>query len=319
MKAIVTEKYGNSDVIQIKEVNQPVLADDHVLVRVKAASINYGNLALLTGKPFLARFVFGLTKPKFAIPGGDMSGVVEAVGSNVAKFQEGDEVFADLSGAGWGSFAEYVSVPESVLVRKPVNLSFEEAAAVPMAAVTALQALRDKARVQPDQKVLVYGASGGVGTFAVQITKALGAKVTAVCSTRNVEIVRSIGADTVIDYKVEDFTKKSDQYDVILGTNGNQPISVYKSKLRPGGMFICVGGSGSQLFQSMVRGVTNSKQIKTFLHRPKTEDLVYVRELIEAGKVKPVIDRSYTLAEVPEAFTYFAEGHAQGKVVIQIQ
>ena len=216
MKAIVYNKYGPPDVLELKEVEKPIPKDNQVLVKVHAASVNYGNLVLLKGKPFLARFAFGLLKPKYSIPGGDIAGRVEAVGKNVKQFQPGDEVFGDLSGCGWGGFAEYVSVPENVLALKPANMSFEEAAAVPMAAVTALQGLRDKGKIQSGQKVLINGASGGVGTFAVQIAKSFGAEVTGVCSTRNLDIVRSIGADHVIDYTKEDFTEKTQRYDLIL-------------------------------------------------------------------------------------------------------
>ncbi|PLS18660.1 alcohol dehydrogenase [Bacillus sp. M6-12] len=322
MKALVYHKYGPPDVLTLKEVEKPVAKDNQVLVRVHAASLNYGNLVLLKGEPFLARFAFGLLKPKYTIPGGDIAGIVEAVGKEVTQFQPGDEVFGDLSGSGWGGFAEYVSVPENALAIKPANISLEEAAAVPMAAVTALQGLRNKGKIQPGQKVLVYGSSGGVGTFAVQIAKSFGAEVTGVCSTRNVDIVQSIGADFYIDYTKEDFTKKTQSYDLILAVNGHQPISVYKRALNPNGIFVHIGGSESQMFQAMVLGpwysMTGSKKMGNMLQRANQEDLIYIKELIEAGKVKPVIDRSYKLSEVPEAFQYFAEGHAQGKVVITI-
>ena len=322
MKAIVSNKYGPPDVLELKEVEKPIPKDNQVLVKVHAASVNYGNLVLLKGEPFLARFAFGLLKPKYSIPGGDIAGRVEAVGKDVKQFQPGDEVFGDLSGCGWGGFAEYVSVPENALALKPANMSFEEAAAVPMAAVTALQGLRDKGKIQSGQKVLINGASGGVGTFAVQIAKSFGAEVTGVCSTRNVDILRSIGADHVIDYTKEDFTQKKQSYDLILAVNGYQPISVYKRALSPNGIFVHVGGSGAQLFQAMVLGpwisMTGSKKMGSMLQRANQKDLMYIKELLEAGKVKPVIDRCYKLSEVPEAFRYFAEGHAQGKVVITV-
>lgn len=293
-----------------------------MLVKVHAASLNYGNLVLLRGKPFLARFAFGLSKPKYSIPGGDIAGQVEAVGINVKQFQPGDQVFGDLSGCGWGGFAEYVSVPEHVLVRKPANLSFVEAASVPMAAVTALQGLRDKGKVQSGQKVLIHGASGGVGTFAVQIAKSFGAEVTAVCSTRNIPIVRSIGADHAIDYTKEDFTQKMQRYDLVLGVNGYQPILAYKRALRPNGVFVHVGGSGAQLSQSIIFGpfisMTSKKTIGSMLQRPNEKDLVFIAELLEAGKIKPVIDQCYPLKDVSKAFRYFEKGHAQGKVVITI-
>jgi NADPH:quinone reductase-like Zn-dependent oxidoreductase len=320
MKAIVYDKYGPPDVLELKEIEKPIPEDNQVLVKVHASSVNYGNLVLLKGEPFLARLFFGPIKPKYSIPGGDIAGLVEAVGRNVKQFQPGDEVFGDLSGCGWGGFAEYVSVPENVLAPKPSHLSFEEAAAVPMAAVTALQSLRNKGRVKSEQKVLIYGASGGVGTFAVQIAKAFGAEVTGVCSTRNVEIIRSIGADHAIDYTKEDFSKKADVYDLIIGANGYQPISVYKRALSPNGIFVHVGGSGTQMFQAMVLGpwisMTGKKKIGSFLQRPNQKDLFFIRELLETGKIKPVIDRQYQLSEIQEAFRYFENGHAQGKVVI---
>jgi NADPH:quinone reductase-like Zn-dependent oxidoreductase len=322
MKAIVYHKYGPPDVLQLIEIEKPIPKDKQVLVKVHAASLNYGNLVLLKGEPFLARLAFGLTKPKYPIPGGDIAGRIEAVGKDVKQFQPGDEVFGDLSSCGWGGFAEYVTVPESALALKPANLSFEEAAAVPMAAVTALQALRDKGKIRSGQRVLINGASGGVGTFAVQIAKSFGAEVTAVCSSRNVNHARVIGADHAIDYTRDDFTKRTQRYDLILGVNGSKPISAYKRTLHPNGIFVHVGGSGSQMFQTMLLGpwisLTGSRKISSFLQRQNQKDLVFMKELLESGKVKPVIDRSYKLSEVPEAFRYFEEGHAQGKVVISV-
>lgn len=322
MKAIVYHKYGPPDVLQLIEIEKPIPKDKQVLVKVHAASLNYGNLVLLKGEPFLARLAFGLTKPKYPIPGGDIAGRIEAVGKDVKQFQPGDEVFGDLSSCGWGGFAEYVTVPESALALKPANLSFEEAAAVPMAAVTALQAIRDKGKIRSGQKVLINGASGGVGTFAVQIAKSFGAEVTAVCSTRNVNNARVIGADHAIDYKRDDFTKRTQRYDLILGVNGSKPISAYKRTLHPNGIFVHVGGSGAQMFQTMLLGpwisLTGSRKMSSFLQRQNQKDLVFMKELLESGKVKPVIDRSYKLSEVPEAFRYFEEGHAQGKVVISV-
>jgi NADPH:quinone reductase-like Zn-dependent oxidoreductase len=322
MKAIVYHKYGPPDVLQLIEIEKPIPKDKQVLVKVHAASLNYGNLVLLKGEPFLARLAFGLTKPKYPIPGGDIAGHIEAVGKDVKQFQPGDEVFGDLSSCGWGGFAEYVTVPESALALKPANLSFEEAAAVPMAAVTALQALRDKGKIRSGQRVLINGASGGVGTFAVQIAKSFGAEVTAVCSSRNVNNARVIGADHAIDYKRDDFTKRTQRFDLILGVNGSKPISAYKRTLHPNGIFVHVGGSGAQMFQTMLLGpwisLTGSRKMSSFLQRQNQKDLVFMKELLESGKVKPVIDRSYKLSEVPEAFRYFEEGHAQGKVVISV-
>lgn len=322
MKAIVSKKYGSPDVLEVTEMEKPIPTDNQVLVKIHASSVNYSNLVLLKGEPFLARFAFGLLKPKYMIPGGDIAGQVEAVGKDVKLFSVGDQVYGDLSGCGWGGFAEYVAVPENALALKPDNMSFEEAAAVPMAAVTALQGLRDKGKIQSGQKVLINGASGGVGTFAVQIAKSFGAEVTGVCSTRNIDILRSIGADHIIDYTKENFTQNSERYDLILAVNGSHPISEYKRTLRPNGIFVHVGGSESQLFQSMVLGpwisMTGSKKIGSFLQRANQNDLVVMKELLEAGKVRPVIDKRYKLDEVPEAFKYFDEGHAQGKVVITV-
>ncbi len=320
MKAIVYSKYGSPDVLELKEVEKPIPKDDQVLVKIHAASVNYGNLVLLKGEPFLARFAFGLFKPKYTIPGGDIAGAVEAVGKEVSQFHEGDEVFGDLSGSGWGGFAEYVCVPEKALARKPANLSFEEAAAVPMAGVTALQALRDKGQIQSGQKVLIHGASGGVGTFAVQIAKSFGAEVTGVCSTRNIDILHTLGADHLIDYKKEKFTENQKRYDLILGVNGGNPLAAYKNSLTANGRFVHVGGSGAQMFQAMTLGPwiskTTNKKIGSFLQRANQNDLIFMKNLIESGKVKPVIDRKYELREVAEAFRYFGEGHTQGKLVI---
>ncbi|SDN12282.1 NADPH:quinone reductase [Psychrobacillus sp. OK028] len=321
MKAIISNKYGTPDVLELQEVTKPIPNDDQILVKIHAASLNYGNLVLLTGKPFLSRFAFGLLKPKYQIPGGDISGTVEAVGKNIQHFKRGDEVFGDLSASGWGGFAEYVTVPEPALVLKPSNISFQEAAAVPMASTTALQSLR-KGKITSGQKVLINGASGGVGTFAVQIAKSFGAEVTAVCSTRNVDIVRSLGADDVIDYTKEDFTKSSKQYDLILAVNGYQPISAYKRSLSPNGNYVMVGGSGVQLTEAMVLGpllsISGNKKMGSFLQRANQNDLMYIKELIEAGKLKPIIDKTFALSEVPNAFRYFEEGHTQGKIVITI-
>ena len=322
MKAIVCNKYGSPDVLELKEIEKPLPLENQVLVKVHTASLNFSNLVLLKGKPFLARFAFGLLRPKYSIPGGDIAGIVEAVGKDVKQFQPGDEVFGDLSGCGWGGFAEYVTVPEYALALKPTNISFEEAAATPMASVTALQGLRDKGKIKSGQKVLIYGASGGVGTFAVQIAKSFGAEVTGVCSTRNLEILHSIGADQIIDYTKEDFTQKEERYDLILGVNGSNSISAYKRVLKPNGNFVHVGGAESQLFQTLVLGpfisMTGSKKISNLLQRANQKDLIYVKELLEAGKVKPVIDKRYKLSEVSEAFKYFQEGHAQGKVVLTV-
>ncbi|WP_010280731.1 NAD(P)-dependent alcohol dehydrogenase [Bacillus timonensis] len=322
MKAIVYTQYGPPNVLQVKEVEKPIPKDNEVLVKVHASSVNYGNLVLLKGKPFLARFAFGLLKPKYPIPGGDMAGQVEAVGKDVKEFQPGDKVYGDLSLSGWGAYAEYVTVPEKALALKPENTTFEEAAAVPMAGVTALQALRDKGKIKSGQKVLINGASGGVGTFAVQIAKEFGAEVTAVCSTRKMDIATSLGADFVIDYTKEDFTKSEERYDLIIAVNGYHPISAYKRALRPNGTFVMIGGSEKQLYQAMLLGpwfsMVGDKKMSSFLQRANQSDLVFMSELLESGKVKPVIERSYKLNEVSAAFKHFEEGHAQGKIIITV-
>jgi NADPH:quinone reductase-like Zn-dependent oxidoreductase len=321
MKAIVYEKYGPPDVLQLKEVEKPVPKENEVLVKVQASSVTYSNSAFVTGKPFIVRLMgSGLLKPKNKILGSDIAGRVETVGVNVRQFRPGDEVFGDLSECGRGGFAEYVAVPENALVLKPANLTFEEAAAVPEAAVVALQGLRDKGQIQPGQKVLIYGASGGIGTFAVQIAKSFGAEVTGVCSTRNLDLVRSIGADHVIDYTQEDFTQNGQQYDLILATAGYRSLFDYARALSPGGIYVVTGGSMAQVFQPMYLGpfisMTGGKKMGNLAMRPSQKDLVFVAQLIEAGKVKPVIDRCYPFSEVAEALRYYGKGHSRGKVVI---
>ena len=321
MKAIVCTRYGPPDVLKLEEIQKPTPGDDEILVEVHAASVNYSNLILVRGKPFVARLGFGLLKPKLKIPGSDIAGRVEAVGRNAKQFQPGDEVFGDLSNCGRGGYAGYVCVPENVLALKPANISFEEAAAVPEAALVALQALRDKGQIKAGQKVLIYGASGGIGTFAVQIAKYFGAQVTGVCSTRKLDMVRSIGADHVIDYTQEDFTQNGQRYDLIVATAGYRSIFDYKRALSPKGMYVATGGSMAQIFQGLLIGpwisMTGSKKLGSLAVKPN-KDLAFMKELIEAGKVKPVIDRCYKLSEVAEALRYYGEGHAKGKVVITV-
>jgi len=327
MKAIVCTKYGRPDGLKLEEVPKPTPGNDEVLVKVYAASVTFSNLALVSGKPFLARLGFGLTKPKIRIPGSDVAGRVEAVGRYVKQFLPGDEVFGDLSRCGNGSYAEYVSVPENALAKKPANLSFEEAAAVPEASLVALQALCDKGHIQKGQNVLIYGASGGNGTFAVQIARYFGAEVTGVCSTRNLDMVRSIGADHVIDYTQEDFTQNGQRYDLILATAGYRSIFDYKRALSPRGIYVATGGSMrgpkamAQIYQALLLGplisMTGSKKMGSMLVEPN-KGLDFMKELIEAGKVKPVIDRCYPLRETAEALRYYGEGHARGKVVITV-
>src|SRR5437667_3468121 len=306
MRAMVYHTYGSPDVLKLEEVQKPVPQDDEVLVKVHATSVNAGDWHLLRGKPFLMRLMgFGLLKPKNTILGSDIAGRVEAVGRNVKQFQPGDEIFGNTAKSGFGGFAEYVSVPEHALVLKPTNISFEEAAAVPQAALVALQGLRDEGHIQKGQKVLIHGASGGIGTFAVQLANAFGAEVTAVCSTRNVDIVGSIGANQVIDYTQEDFTRNGQRYDLILAVNGYHSISAYKRALHPEGVYVMTGGSNAQLFQAMLLGPlvsrTGRQKMGNSAHKPNQKDLNFMKELLEAGKVVPVIDRRYTLREVPEA------------------
>ena len=323
MKAMVYTKYGSPDVLNFEEVPKPVPGDNEVLIKIHAAAITAGDVIVLKGEPFVTRFATGLLEPQNTIPGKEVAGRVEAVGENVSQFQPGDEVFGDLSIASWGAFAEYVAVPESAIALKPSNLTFEEAAAVPESAVVALQGLRDKGKIQPGQKVLINGASGGVGSYAVQIAKAFGAEVTAVCSTRNLEMVRSLGADHVIDYTKEDFTQNGQQYDLILAVNGYHPISDYKRALSPEGIYVATGGSMTQSLQATMIGpfisMTGSKKMGGMLVKPNKNDLIFIKELIEANKVTPVIDRQYLLSEAVDAFHYMGEGRAQGKVVITME
>ena len=319
MKAIVYEKYGSPDVLQLKEVEKPSPKDNEVLVKIYASSINDGDDSLVKGSPFIARLSSGLLKPKYTIPGGDMAGIVEAVGRNVAQFKPGDEVFGDLGASGFGTYAEFVSVPENVLALKPVNMSFEEAAAVPQYAVVALQGLRDNGHIQQGKKVLINGASGGVGTFAVQIAKSYGAEVTGVCSTKNTELVRSLGADHVIDYTKEEFTQKEQRYDLILDNVANRPISDYTRALTPDGCYVSVKFNASALILGPLISMTGGKKVSQFIHKPNVKDLVYIKELLEAGKVVPVIGRRYLLSEVAEAFREYGESHPSGKIVITVE
>ena len=323
MKAIVYHEYGPPDVLQLEDVDQPVVKGDEVLVRVLGAAVNPGDWFWLSGTPYLFRPMIGLSKPRNKVLGLAIAGQVEAVGSNVTQFQPGYEVYAEISK---GGFAEYACVPEDVLALKPSNLTFEQAAAVPLVGVTALQGLRNIGRVQPGQKVLINGASGGVGTFAVQIAKLFGAEVTGVCSTRNVDLVRSIGADHVIDYTQEDFTRNGQQYDLILDNVGNRSLSECRSVLNPKGVYIASFGQPdhrwlgplAQLLRMFVLSPFVSQKMVTFVQKPNMEDLHFLKELIEAGKVTPVIDKTYPLNETAEALGYYGQGHARGKVVITV-
>ncbi len=326
MKAIVYYKYGSPDVLKLEEVEKPTPKDDEALIKVHAASVNPADWHLLRATPFLARLEVGLLKPKYKILGSDIAGRVEVVGRNVEQFHPGDEVFGDTFSCGWGGFAEYVAVAGHRIALKPANLTFKEAAAVPLAAFTALQGLRDKGQIQSGQKVLINGASGGVGTFAVQIAKSFGAEVTGVCSTRNLDMVRSIGADHVIDYTREDFTKDGQTYDLIYCAVGNRSAADYKRALNPNGICVVAGFTtmSHMLFQVLFLGawvsMTGSRKIGTMgTVIPNKEDLVFIKELLETGKVVPVIDRTYPLSETAEAIRYLEEGHAQGKVVISLE
>lgn len=320
MKAIVYTKYGPPDVLQLKEVERPGPKDNEVLIKVHAASVNAWDWDLLRGKPFASR-IPGLLKPKYKILGADIAGRVEAVGGNVKQFQPGDEVFGDLCQSGWGGFADYVCARENALALKPAGMTFEEAAAVPQAAVLALSGLRHKRQIQPGQKVLINGAGGGAGTFAVQIAKSCGAEVTGVDSTKKLDVTRSIGADHVIDYTKEDFTKNEQRYDLILDFAAHRSIFGYKRALNPEGIYVVVGGSSGRIFQAVFMGpwisMTGGKKMGLLLHKPN-KDLAFIMELFEAGKVIPVIDRRYPLSEVPEALRYFGEGLAKGKLVITV-
>jgi len=320
MKAIVQYKYGSPDVLELREVEKPVVDDDSVLVRVRAASVNALDWHIMRGVPVVVRMMEGLRKPKIPTRGVDVAGLVEEVGRNVTRFQPGDEVFGMRSAA----FAEYVCGKEKNFVPKPAGLTFEQAAAVPVAAETALQGLRDKGQIRPGQKVLINGASGGVGTFAVQIAKSFGADVTGVCSPRNVDMVRSIGAERVIDYTREDFTRDGQRYDLIFDVAGNHSSSDCRRALSPNGTLVLAGQSGRKkptilpfLTTPVVSRFVRQKLV-TFVTKHSNEDLVALKELIGAGKVTPVIDRRYPLREVPEAIRYLGEGHPRAKVVITV-
>jgi NADPH:quinone reductase-like Zn-dependent oxidoreductase len=324
MKAIICLRYGPPDVLQLREVEKPVPQEDEVLIQIYAASLNSRDLRMLRANPFFMRLMpGGLFRPKNKILGADAAGRVEAIGCNIKLFKPGDEVFGFLpSATGRGTFAEFVCAKENLITLKPANLTFKQAAAVPEAAMTALQGLRDKGNIQLGEKVLINGASGGVGTFAVQIAKAFGAEVTGVCSTRNLEMVRSIGADHVIDYKKEDFTKNGQQYDLILAVNGYHPIADYLGALKPEGTFVVAGGSMVQLFQAALQRRRASKTVsqRTYVISlvQNQMDLILIKELLESGKIVPVIDGCYPLSKTPEAFWYFEKVHPKGKVVISV-
>ncbi len=323
MRAIVRDRYGSPDVLELQELDQPIPADDEVLVRVRAASANPADWHYLRGLPYIMRPQSGLTKPRNSVLGRDIAGEVEAVGKNVTRFRPGAAVFGDVE---TGGFAEYASVSEDLLAPKPANVSPEEAAAVPLAGLAALQGLRDAAGVQPGQEVLIIGASGGVGTFAVQIAKHLGARVTGVCSTRNVELVRSLGADEVVDYTREDFIQSGRRYDVVFQLAGTSSPSHCRRVLTPKGTLVLSSGESDgrwigpldRIVKAAALSPFVSQKLRSFLAKPDQGDLQLLKELVEAGEVKPVIDRTYPLAETPEAIRYLEQGHARGKVVITV-
>jgi NADPH:quinone reductase-like Zn-dependent oxidoreductase len=322
MKAIVQHTYGPPEVLELRDIDKPVVKDNEVLIRVHAAAVNAADWHLMRGLPLIGRMAFGLRKPKIKVRGRDVSGTVEAIGKNVTQFQPGDEVYAEVD---TGSFADYTCVSEEVLGLKPANLTFEQAAAVPVSATTALQGLRDQGRIQAGQKVLINGASGGVGTFAVQIAKSFGAEVTGVCSARKADLVRSIGADHVVDYTQGDFTKSGQRYDLILDLVGNHSLSDCRRALTPNGTLVLSSGNGGRwlgpmgrIIKAVVLSPFVSQRLGTFVSKGSKENLAALKELTESGKLMPAIDRTYPLSEAPDAIRYLEGGHARGKVVITI-
>lgn len=321
MRTIIYTGYGSPDVLQFEEIEKPAPVDNQVLVKVHATSINAGDYRMMRGKPYLIRLMMGgFQKPKNPRVGSDVAGQVEAVGEGVKQFRPGDYVF----GCAKGAFAEYVLAKEANLAKKPAIVSFEDAAAVPVAALTALQGLRDSGNIQSRERVLIQGASGGVGMFALQLAKLFGAQVTAVCSTKNLEMVRSLGADHVIDYTREDFTQNKQQYDLIFAVNGYHSLYAYQRALTAEGTYVCAGGSMPQILQAMLLGALMSrkggKKISSMgIAKVKQDDLVYLGELLETGNLKIVVDRCYSLDEIVEAFRYVEDTHAQGKVVIVVE
>ncbi len=324
MKAIVQDTYGSADVLEFRDVETPVPGDSEVLIRVHAAGVDPGVWHLMTGLPRMIRIMgYGLRRPKVRVRGRDVAGTVEAVGKKVTQFQSGDEVFGTCE----GSFAELATAREDRIAPKPKNLTFEQAAVVPISAITALQALRDSGRVTAGKKVLIIGGAGGVGAFAVQMAKAFGAEVTAVCSTSKIDLVRSIGADHVIDYTREDFADGTRQYDVILDTAGNRSLSYLRRALTRRGILVLIGGEGGgrwlggfdrQIFRAPLLSIFVKQKLRMLASKERKEDLLAVSELIEAGQVTPVIDRTYPLVEVPHAIRYLEQGHARGKVVVTV-
>ena len=323
MKAIVYKKYGPPDVLELKEVEKPVPKDNEVLIKVQAASINSMDWDMLTGRPYEYRLLSGLLKPtKTKILGCDIAGRIEAVGSNIKQFHPGDDVFGDLCEGSWGGFAEYACARENELTLKPAGMTYEEAAATPQAGLLALQGLCDKREIKPGQRILINGAGGGVGTFAIQMAKSFGAVVTGVDSTGKLDMISSLGADHVIDYTQEDFTKNGKCYDLILDVKTDRSIFDYRRALSSNGIYVTVGGRSARILQLVFLGslisMTGSKRMTLIMHKPN-KDLNILNELIESGKVKPVVDRCFPLSETAKAFQYFGEGHFKGKVVITVE
>jgi NADPH:quinone reductase-like Zn-dependent oxidoreductase len=320
MQAFIAHHYGQPDTLRFESIERPTPKDDEVLLAVHAASVNAADWWLLIGKPFLVRLSTGaLTRRRHAYVGSDVAGRVEAVGAGVTRFKVGESVF----GAANGSFAEYATASESDLVPMPANITFEQAAASPMASLTVLQTLRDTCKLQAGQRVLIAGAAGGVGTFAVQMAKSMGAHVTAVCSTRNIDMVRGLGADQVIDYTKEDFTKNGERYDVIVGVNGYHKLAEYQRSLTPRGIYACAGGTMPQIFETLAFGrfysEKNGRTLTNVMAAHKQDDLMTVRNMLETGAIKPVIERTYPLREVPEAMRYLGSRHARAKLVIKVR
>jgi NADPH:quinone reductase-like Zn-dependent oxidoreductase len=312
MRAVVYTEYGTPDVLEVQEIDTPTIKDGELLVRVHASSINSWDWDLLRGKPWITR-IGGLRTPQHPVLGADIAGVVEAVGKDVTRFQPGDEVFGDLSASGWGGLAEYTAAKEKAVVHKPPSMTFEQAAAIPQAAILALQGLRDKKQIQPGQKILINGAGGGTGTFGIQIAKSHGAEVTGVDSAPKLDMMRSVGADHVIDYATEDFTKNGERYDLILDVVANRSIGAYKRSLAPDGVCVVVGGTTATLLKALVLG---GRKVTILVHKPNTTDLGLLAAMFDAGTIVPMIDRSYALNDAAEALRYFGEGGVQGKIVV---
>jgi len=323
MQAIFHAAYGSPDLLALKEIDQPVIGEDEVLVRVRAAGLHVGDCFAMRGDPFAMRLVTGLFRPKSGVPGFDLAGRVEAVGAKVKRFRPGDEVFGACSANASGACAEYAAISENQLASKPSNLSFEEAAALPTSALAALHGLRDAGQIRAGQKVLINGASGGVGTFAVQIAKSLGAEVTGVCSAANVSLVRSLGADDVVDYTREDFTERAGRYDLILDNVENRPLADVRRALAPNGTLVLNSGTGARGTQMLIRLLKplvlnpfTRQTLRRYLSVPNHADLLVLKELVESGKIRPVIDRRFSLAETPLALCHIESGRARGKVVV---